>query len=103
MNIVSKGAGRGGPKVREELVLSVEGDNREGEFLKNRSGWGRRRDNGDGGFDNCRWEVLNWDIHEQDTIDDFLKLKVDISILGFIGRGVLKLQCNTAAGVYLRF
>ena len=41
VNIIGKGAGRGSPKVREELVLSIEGDDREGEFLKNRSGRGR--------------------------------------------------------------
>ena len=41
VDIVGKGARRGGPEVREELALGEERDNREGEFLKNRSGWGR--------------------------------------------------------------
>ena len=40
MDVVGKGARRGDPKVREELVLGVAGDDREGEFLEDRSGRG---------------------------------------------------------------
>ena len=40
MDVVGESAGRCGPEVREELVLGVEGDDREGEFLENRSGRG---------------------------------------------------------------
>ena len=38
--VVGEGAGRGSPKVWEKLVFGVEGDDREGEFLENGSGWG---------------------------------------------------------------
>ena len=91
VNVVGEGARRGNPKVGEELVLGVERDNREGEFLKNRSGWGGRRDDGNGGFNNGRREILDWDIHERDTVDNFLELKMDIRVLGFVGGGVLEL------------
>ena len=37
VDVVGKGAGRGGPEVGEELVLGVERDDREREFLKDRS------------------------------------------------------------------
>ena len=37
VDIVGKGPGRGSPEVGEEFVFGVEGDNREGEFLENRS------------------------------------------------------------------
>ena len=64
VNVIGKGARRGGPKVREELVLSIEGDDREGEFLEDRSGWGGRGNGGDRCFDDGGWEVLNRDVHE---------------------------------------
>ena len=92
VDVVGEGARRSGPKVREELVLSVEGDDREGEFLEDRSGWGGQRNDGDGGFDNGRREVLNWDVRERDTVNDFFELEVDISVLDFIGGGVLELR-----------
>ena len=41
VDIVGEGAGRGGPKMGEELVFCIEGDNGEVEFLEDRSGWGR--------------------------------------------------------------
>ena len=74
VDIVSEGARRCGPKMGEELVLGVEGDNREGEFLENRSGQGRRRDNGDRCFDNGGREVFNWDIRKWDAVDNFFEL-----------------------------
>ena len=40
MDVVGEGAGRGGPEVGEELILGVAGNDREGEFRKDRSGWG---------------------------------------------------------------
>ena len=92
VDVVGKGAGRGSPEVWEELVLSVEGDNRKGELLENWSGRGRRGDDGDGGFDNSGQEVFNRDVREWDMIDDSLELEVDISVLGFVGGGVLKLR-----------
>ena len=80
-----------GPKMREELVLCVEGDDWEREFLEGRSRQGRQGNSGDGGFDNGGREILNWDVREWDAVNDFLKLKMDISILGFVGGGILEL------------
>ena len=91
VDVVGEGTGRCGPEVREELVLGVEGDDREGEFLKDGSGRSGRGDNGDGGFDNGRREVFDWDVRKRDTIDDFFELKVDVCVLSFVGGGVLKL------------
>ena len=91
VDVVGKGAGRGGPEVWEELVLGVERDNREGEFLEDGSGRGGQGDNGNRGFDNGRGKVLYRDIREWDAVDDFLKLKVDVSVLGFVGGRVLEL------------
>ena len=91
VDVVGKGTGRGGPEVWEEFVLSIEGDDREGELLEDRSGRGGRGDDSDGGFDNSRQEVLNWDIREWDAVNNFLELKVDVSVLSFVGRGVLEL------------
>ena len=92
VNVVSKGAGRSSPEVREELVLSVERDDGEGEFLKDRGGWGRQWDDSNRGCDDSRQEVLYGDVCEWDMVDDFFELKVDVSVLSFVGSGVLKLQ-----------
>ena len=92
VDVVGKGTGRGGPEMREELVLGVERDNREGEFLEHRSGWGGRRDDGDRGFNDGGGKILNRDIREWDAADDFFKLKVDVSVLCFVGGGVLELR-----------
>ena len=92
VNVVGEGTRRGGPEVREELVFSIEGDNREGEFLEDRSRRGGRGDDGNGGFDNSGWEILDGDVREWDAVDDFLELKMDVSVLGFVGGGVLKLR-----------
>ena len=91
VDVVSKGATWGGPEVREELVLGVERDDRKREFLKDRSEQGRRWDNSDGGLDNSGQEVFYRDVHEQDTVNNFLKLEVDVSVLGFVGGGILEL------------
>ena len=91
MDVVGEGAGRGSPEVREELVLGIEWDDREGEFLKNRSRRGGRGEDGNGGFNDGRWEVFNWDVRERDTVNDFFELEVDVRVLGFVGGGVLKL------------
>ena len=92
VDVVGEGAGRGGPEVGEEFVFCVKGDDGEGEFLRDRSRRGGRGDDSDGCFDDGRWEILNWDVHKWDTLDDFLKLKVDVSVLGFVGGGVLELR-----------
>ena len=92
VDVVGEGTGGGGPEVWEELVLGVEGDDRKGELLEDGCGRGGRGDNGDGCFDDGRGEVLNWDVRKWDTFDDFLELKVDVGVLGFVGGGVLKLR-----------
>ena len=92
VDVVGEGAGRGGPEVGEELVLGVERDNGEREFLKDRSRRGGRGNDGDRCLDDSRQEVFNRDIHEWDTVNDFFKLKVDIRVLCFVGGGVLKLR-----------
>ena len=92
VDVVGEGARRGGPEVWEERVFGVEGDDRKGELLEDGSGWGRRGNDGDGSFDNGRREVLYWDIREWNVVDDFLELKVDICVLGFVGGGVLELR-----------
>ena len=92
VDVVGKGAGRGGPEMREELVLGVEGDDGEGEFLVDRSRRGGRGDDGDRGFDNGGREILDWDIREWDAVNDFFKLKVDVRVLCFVGGGVLELR-----------
>ena len=91
VDVVGEGARGGGPEVWEELVLGVEGDDRKGEFLEDGSGWGGRRDDGNGGFNNGGREILNGDVREGDAVDNFLELKMDVSVLGFVGRGVLEL------------
>ena len=91
VDVIGEGAGGSSPEVWEKLVFGVKGDDGEGEFLEDGSGRGGRGDNGDGSFDNGRWEVLYWDICEWNAVDDFLELKVDVRVLGFVGGGVLKL------------
>ena len=92
VDVVGKGAGRGGPEVGEELVLSVEGDDREGEFLRDRSGRGGRGNDGDGCFNDGGREVLDWDVRKGDAVDDFFELEVDVGVLYFVGGGVPKLR-----------
>ena len=92
VDLVGEGTGRGGPEVREELVLGVERDDGEGELLEDGSGRGGRGDDSDGGFNDCGREIFNWDVRERDTVDDFLELEMDVSVLCFVGGGVLKLR-----------
>ena len=92
VDVVGEGARRGGPEVWEELVFGVERDDRKGELLENGSRWGRRGNNGNGSFNNGGREVLYWDIREWNAVDDFLKLKVDVRVLGFVGGRVLELR-----------
>ena len=92
VDVVGKSAGRGGPEVGEELVLVVARDDREREFLEDRSRRGGRGNDCDGGFDDGGREILNRDIREWDAVNDFLELKVDVRVLNFVGGGVLKLR-----------
>ena len=91
VDVIGKGTGRCSPKVRKKLVFGVEGDDRKREFLKNRSGWGGRGNDSDRGFDDSGQEVLNWDIHEWDVVNNFFELEVDVGVLSFNGGGVLEL------------
>jgi hypothetical protein len=53
--------------------LSFRGD-RERKVGEDRSGWGGGGDDGDGSFNN-RWrEVLDGDVGERDSFDNFLEL-----------------------------
>ena len=92
VDVVGKGTGRGGPEMWEELVLGVGGNGREGELLEDRSGRGRQRDDSDRGFNDGGREVLDWDVHERDAVNDFFELEVDVCVLSLVDRGVLKLQ-----------
>ena len=42
VDVVGERTGGSGPEVREELVLGIKRDDREGELLEGRSGWGRQ-------------------------------------------------------------
>ena len=92
VNVIGEGTGRSSPEMGKELVFSVEGDDREGEFLKDRSGWGGQGDDSNGGFDHRRREVLNGNLCEWDAVDDFFELKVDVGVLSFVGGRVLELR-----------
>ena len=92
MDVVGESAGRCSPEVREKLVFRIEGDDGKGEFLKDRSGWGGRRDDGNRGFNDGGQEVFNWDVCKRDTVNDFLKLEVDVRVLGFVGGRILELR-----------
>ena len=59
VNVVGKGTGRGGPEMREEFVLGIERDDREGELLEDRSRWGGQGDDSNRGFNDGGQEVLN--------------------------------------------
>jgi hypothetical protein len=65
------GIGWGGEEVREELGFRSD---REWEVRENGSGWGRRGNNGDGGFNDGRREVLDGDVGEGDSFNNFFKL-----------------------------
>ena len=81
VNVVGKGARRGNPEVGEELVLGVERDYGEREFLKDRSRRGGRWDNGNRGFDDGRREVLDWDCHRHEMCSNKLTLGGDLCLL----------------------
>ena len=60
--------------------------------MEDRSRWGGQGDDSNRGFNDGGQEVLNWDVREGDTVDDFFELKVDVCVLSFVGRGVLELR-----------
>jgi hypothetical protein len=83
------GTGRGDEEVREELGFRCDGERKIGE---DRSGRGRGGDDSDGGFNDGRREVLEGDVGEGNSFNNFFKLEVDVGVLVFGGRGVLKLR-----------
>jgi hypothetical protein len=91
MRVVSdgSGAGWGSEEVGEEL--SFRGD-REWEVGEDRGRQGGGGDDGDGGFNDGRWEILDRDISKWDSLDGFFILIVDICILVLGGWGVLELR-----------
>jgi hypothetical protein len=81
-------AGRGSEEMREELGFW---GNREWEVGEDRSGWGGGSDDGDRGFNDGQREILEGDVGEGDSFDNFFELEVDVGVLMFRGQGVLKL------------
>ena len=92
VDVGGEGAGRGGPEVWDELVLGVEGDDRERELLEDGGRWGGRGDNGDRIFNNGGGKVLYRDVREWDSLDNFFELEVDVGVLCFVGGGILELR-----------
>jgi hypothetical protein len=78
--VVGGGAGRGGEEVREELGFVEAGERENGEDRSGRV-WGG--DTGNGGFGDGWREVLDGDVSERDTLDDFFKLAVGVLVLVF--------------------
>jgi hypothetical protein len=75
--------------VGEELGFRGDGERKVGE---DGSGRGRRGDDSDWGFNDGRREILEGDVSEGDSFDNFFELEMDIGVLMFGGWGVLKLR-----------
>jgi hypothetical protein len=88
--VVSDGGstGWGGEEMGEELGFWGDGERK---VKEDGSGWGRGGNNSDGGFNDGRREVFYGDVSEWHSLDDFLKLVVDVGILLFGCQGILKL------------
>jgi hypothetical protein len=91
MRVVGDGSGtrRGSKEMGEELGFWGDGERK---VWEDRSGWGGGGDNGNGSFNNGQQEVFYGDVSEGNSLNDFLKLEVDVGILLFDSRGVLKLR-----------
>jgi hypothetical protein len=74
--------------VGEEFGFRGDG---EREVWEDRSGQGGRGDDSYGGFNDRRREVLDGDVGEGNSFDNFFELEVDVGVLMFGGRRVLKL------------
>ena len=77
----------GSEEVGEEVCFWK---NREAKDATRGGRWGRRRDDSNGGSSDRRQEVFYWDVRKWDALDYFLKLLVDVGVLG-LRVGVLKL------------
>ena len=73
-----------------DLVVSFHKD-WEAKGTTGRSRWGWGRNDGDGGNNDRRREVLNGDVNEGNSFDDFFETLMDVCILG-LGVGVAKLR-----------
>jgi hypothetical protein len=73
VRVVGDGGGtrRGGEEVREELGFQGYGERKVGEDRSGQSGGG---DDGDRSFNDGRWEVLDRDVSEGDSLDNFFEL-----------------------------
>jgi hypothetical protein len=91
MRMVGDGSstGWGSKEIREELGFRGNGEWKVGE---DRSGRGGGGDDGNGGFNDGRREILDGDVGEGNLFDNFFELEVDVCVLMFGGRGVLKLR-----------
>jgi hypothetical protein len=76
-------------EMREEFGFRGDG---EWEVGENRSGRGGGGDDGDGSFNNGQQKILKWDVGEGNLFNNFFELEVDVCILMFRGRRVLKLR-----------
>lgn len=86
--VVGGGARQGSEEVGEEVGFWEDGETRD---AARGSGQGGRRDYGNGGNNDGRQEVLDWDVSEWDVLNYFLKALMDICIL-WLGVGVLELR-----------
>ena len=86
--VIGGGAWRGSEEVGEKVRFW---EDREAEDATRGSRRGRRRDDSDRGGNDRQREVFYWDIRKWDTLDYFLKLLVDVGILGLWVR-VFKLR-----------
>jgi hypothetical protein len=75
--------------VGEELGFRGDGERK---VRKDGSGQGGGGDDCDGGFNDRRREILKRDVSEGDSFDNFFELEMDVGVLVFGGRGILKLR-----------
>jgi hypothetical protein len=73
VRVVGDGSGtrQGGEEVREELGFRGYGERKVGEDRSGQSGGG---DNGDRSFNDGWWEVLDGDVSEGDSLNNFFEL-----------------------------
>ena len=80
------GAGRGGEEVGKSFELMVEWVVDDGGNVFRSGGNGCRGwDGEDGGSNDRRWEILNWDVREGDTNNRIFELSVSVCVLVLCG------------------